>query len=130
MAERKHRGETPLLEWIVGGLGAVIFCAMLAILGQNALSNANAPPDIRVRIERITSVENGYAIAFIARNEGDITAAGAEFTATLNSGAMTEQHQATIDYLPPHSERRGGFLFANDPRAGALTIRAGGYSDP
>lgn len=33
----------------------------------------------------------------------------------------------TFDYLPPHSEQRGGFIFQNDPGAGALRIEADGY---
>ncbi len=125
------RDETPLLEWSVGALGAALFVAILVVLISHAATGADAPPDVRTRVERIAPVTDGYLVMFVALNEGDVTAASLRMIATLEtpSGAR-EQHEVTLDYLPPHSERRAGFVFAEDPRAGTLTIAADGFTDP
>jgi len=44
VAERKAKSDAPLLEWIVGGAGAVIFIGILSILVSNAMGGAGAPP--------------------------------------------------------------------------------------
>ncbi|MBC7767365.1 MAG: TIGR02588 family protein [Phycisphaerales bacterium] len=127
MAERKSRApNTPLIEWIVGGFGALVFAAMVAVLTANALTDPGGLPSIVTSVERIEAVEGGYAVAFTARNEGDTTAAMVEITAEAGG----ETHSATIDYLPPRSQRRGGVFFERDPRGGELKLRAEGYQDP
>jgi uncharacterized protein (TIGR02588 family) len=41
-----------------------------------------------------------------------------------------ETSEATIDYLPPDSEREGGLFFGRDPSRHELRLRAKGYVDP
>jgi uncharacterized protein (TIGR02588 family) len=130
VAERKDKAATPLLEWLVGGLGAVIFFGMLAVLIASGLSAGEDPPAIRVQVERVSAAEAGYVLEFSARNESDITAADIAVIAELRSGDYVEEREAHFDYLPPRSERRGGFFFETDPRAGALELRAEGYNEP
>jgi uncharacterized protein (TIGR02588 family) len=131
VAEAKKKRAPPLLEWAAGILGAVLFAAMLTVIVWNGVSNGQAAPSIDVRIERIEAGPHGYAVSFAARNDGDATAAEVRLVATLQleSGA-TEEREATFDYLPPHSTRRGGFLFSADPRGRPLEIEAQGYADP
>ena len=125
VAERKSKSaETPLLEWLVGGLGALLFAAMLTILAANALSDPSAPPNVTVEVEEIAPTDTGYVVTFVARNAGDTTAAMLQISGEVGD----EAHSATIDYLPPHSERRGGLFFSTDPRG--VTLRAEGYQDP
>lgn len=107
-------------------LGALIFVAMLGVLVSAGLSGADAPPDVRTRVERMAPVSGGYVVEFIAENAGDKTAADIEIVAELGA----EEARARFDYLPPHSQRRGGVFFRSDPRAGYLTLRADGYADP
>ncbi|HYD86716.1 MAG TPA: hypothetical protein VEA80_04515 [Vitreimonas sp.] len=127
MTERKSAEQaTPLLEWLVGGAGALLFCAMLAVLAMNATSDPSSPPSVVVAVERVASVSGGYVVEFVARNEGDTTAAMVE----ISGEAGGETRTATLDYLPPHSTRRGGLFFARDPRGSGLTLRAEGYQDP
>jgi uncharacterized protein (TIGR02588 family) len=130
MAQRRRKGEAPLLEWVVGGLGAIIFFGVLAVLFATGLSGEDAPPSIHVETERVAAVEGGYVLEFSARNNSDVTAADIAVVAELRSGADVQHREARFDYLPPHSERRGGFFFESDPRQGALTLRAEGYSEP
>ena len=123
----KILGETPLLEWLTGGLGAVVFCVMLGMLIATGVNGADAPPDVRISVERVSPVRGGYVVEFEAENAGDATAADVEITAELSSGESASLH---FDYLAPHSSRRGGVFFRSDPRASDLSLRAEGYSDP
>ena len=130
MAEPKRKSEAPLLEWVVGGLGAIIFFGMLAVLIATGVSSRASPPSINVEVERVTAVEGGYVLEFTARNESDVTAADIAVVAELRAGEETQHREARFDYLPPRSERQGGFFFESDPRAGALELRAEGYNEP
>lgn len=128
MAKRSHApGDTPPLEWLTGGLGVIIFGVMLAVLINSAINGANAPPDVRATVERISVVSGGYIVEFEALNSGDVTAADVTLAAELANGERSTAH---FDYLPPHSARHGGVFFRSDPRAGHLSLRAEGYSDP
>lgn len=127
MAERKPaKRETPALEWITGAVGALIFLGMLGVLIANGASDPGNPPEIIATVERITQTEGGHVVAFTVRNEGDITAAQVR----LVGKAGAEEREITLDFLPPHSERRAGLIFQSDPRAQALIIQADGYMDP
>lgn len=121
----KARDETPLLEWIVGGLGAMVFAAMLVVLVGVGVRGGDAPPDIVVRIDDVRAVASGYVAEFTARNEGDETAAAVEIVASLADGT---ERRASFDYLSPHSERRGGFFFETEPVG--VRVRAESYSEP
>ncbi len=123
----QSRGETPALEWLMGGLGAIVFCAVLGVLIASGLSGANAPPDVRISVERIAPVRDGYIVEFEAQNFGDVTAADVEIVGELAYGERSVAH---FDYLPSQSVRRGGVFFRRDPRASDLSLRAEGYSDP
>lgn len=62
-------------------------------------------------------------MTFEARNRGDITAAQMRIVATLAiKDSEPEEHEATIDFLPPQSMRRGGFFFQHNPRNGGLDV--------
>jgi len=130
MAGRKRKGDAPLLEWFVGGLGAIIFAGMLAVLLTTGLAGEDAPPSIHVKTERVAAVEGGYVLEFSARNASDVTAADIAVVAELRGGGEVQRREARFDYLPPHSARRGGFFFESDPRQGALVLRAEGYNEP
>lgn len=103
---------------------------MLAVLLTSGFGRSDAPPSIRVEVERVAAVEDGYVLEFSARNESDVTAADIAIVADLRSGNDLQRREARFDYLPPRSARRGGFFFDSDPRAGALELRAEGYNEP
>lgn len=126
---KQHDDQTPTLEWIVGGIGALLFMTIIAVLLNNAFSG-DTPPKLRTEVERIDPTGETFTVAFTAFNDGDTTAANVQFTATLQIGAREETRQVTFDYLPPHSSFNGGFVFADDPRQGTLRIEAEGYLDP
>lgn len=130
MAERKRKQDAPPLEWAVGGLGAIIFFGMLTMLIGTGMTSQDLPPSINVEVERVAAVEDGYVLEFKARNQSDATAADIAVVAELRAGDETQHREARFDYLPPRSERQGGFFFESDPREGALELRAEGYNEP
>ena len=41
-----------------------------------------------------------------------------------------EKSDVTIDYVPSHSEKKGGMFFKNNPRDFDFEIHAKGYNEP
>lgn len=127
----KQTSPTPVLEWVTGGFGALLFLAILGAVLWHGLTDRGAPPRIVVEVTGVEPVTGGHTVRFQAQNTGDLTAAQVRVVATLSRPlSEPEKHEATIDFLPPQSVRRGGFFFEHDPRDGALEIRADGYNDP
>jgi uncharacterized protein (TIGR02588 family) len=120
----------PLLEWIVGGLGAVLVAGAIAFLVYHSQARDQTPPDFRLEAERVLDLGNGYLVQFRAFNEGGSAAAAVTIEGELVGPDGTEVSEAVLDYLPPRSDREGGLLFESDPRAGTLSLRAKGYVKP
>ena len=121
----------PLLEWIVGGLGAVLVSGAIAFLVYHALTRDRTPPDVSVVAERVLELENGYLVQFRALNRGGSAAAQLMIEGEVaGPDGSTEVSEAVLDYVPARSGREGGLWFSGDPRAGQLTLRAKGYADP
>jgi uncharacterized protein (TIGR02588 family) len=131
-AERARGERTPLLEWIAGGIGAVLTLALLGFLGWEAWTTpGDAPPEVTVRLEEVMPAGDGFVARIAAVNGSPATAAAVEVEGTLSRGGEeVERAQATLDYVPGHSETRGGLFFAEDPREGDLRLRALGYQAP
>jgi uncharacterized protein (TIGR02588 family) len=120
-----------LLEWIVGGLGALLVASAIAFLVWHALARDRTPPDIRLVAERVVDLQNGYLVQFRAFNEGGSAAAQVTIEGELTGqGGEVETSEVVLDYLPPRSDREGGLLFESDPRTGELRLRATGHAKP
>ena len=121
----------PLLEWIVGGLGAVMVSGAIAFLVYHALTRDRTPPDVSVVAERVFVLRDRYLVQFRAFNQGGSAAAELTIEGELiGPDGGTETSEAVLDYVPARSGRGGGLWFSGDPRAGQLTLRANGYADP
>jgi uncharacterized protein (TIGR02588 family) len=122
---------TPLLEWLVAGLGVVLVGGAIAFLVYHSLVRDQTPPDIRLVAERVLDLGNGYLVQFRAFNEGRSAAAQVTVEGELaGADGTAETAEAVLDYLPPRSDREGGLLFTTDPRTGKLRLRATGYAKP
>lgn len=123
--------ETPLLEWLIAGIGLVLVAGVLGLLLYKAIWREASPPQITIRVNSIVPVQNGYVVQFRAINQGGSTGEGIVIGGELRHGAETvESSQTTIDYLAANSERGGGLFFTHDPRQFDLQIRALGYEEP
>jgi uncharacterized protein (TIGR02588 family) len=121
----------PILEWAIGALGALLLVGTIGFLVWHALGRGETPPDVRVVVESVLELQNGYLAQFRALNEGGTTAAQLVIEGELSGpDGPIETSEATLDYLPPRSDRQGGLFFARDPRGLDLQLRARGYAKP
>lgn len=118
--------ETPWIERVAAALGAAIALGLVGVLGWEAIEGPGRAPAVSVAVERITPAESGYVVEVRARNRSSTTAAGVVIEAELGG----ERGEATLDYVPGRSSRTAGFFFEQDPRRGALKLRALGYTTP
>jgi uncharacterized protein (TIGR02588 family) len=135
---RKQRGgqgrktdSRHALEWIVAALGVLILGGSIGYLSYTALKQENTPPSITFRAGAIHPVSGGYLVELTLRNEGGEAAAKLKVEGLLvKDERIVEASEATFDYLPSQSERRGGLFFANNPRQFELRFQAKGYEKP
>jgi uncharacterized protein (TIGR02588 family) len=111
-------------EWVVAALGLAIVVGTLAIMAAE-MRVAATPPDVVVRVEAPRRLTSGWLVPYEAENRGDETAAAVALRATAGEDEAT----ATLDYVPGHSRRRGGFVFARPP-AGPVTATVTGWAEP
>jgi uncharacterized protein (TIGR02588 family) len=120
-----------MLEWIGGGIGALLVGGTIAFLVYHALARDSAPPDVRVAEHRVFVLRDRYLVQFRAFNHGGSAAAELTIEGKLiGSDGRTETSEVVLDYVPARSGREGGLWFSGDPRAGQLTLRATGYAEP
>lgn len=124
--------STAPAEWVAAALGAIVVVLMIGSLIWYGLHHGDGTPDVTVRPDGAAQpVSGGYAVAFIARNAGSATAGQLGIKGELLiGGQVVEESTSTIDYLPGHSERKGGLYFRRDPGTGELTIYPTGYEKP
>jgi uncharacterized protein (TIGR02588 family) len=125
------RRPIPATEWVVAALGAVLVAATIGYLVWLALGRDEGPPDVRVAAEDVVALQDGWLVKFRAVNAGAQAAAQLLVEgALMGPEGVVETAEATIDYLPPRSEREGGLIFGEDPRRHELRLRAKGYVQP
>jgi uncharacterized protein (TIGR02588 family) len=123
--------STPWLEWLASGLGLVLAVGAIVYIAWEGLQRTGLPPVVTVHGERTVETAAGYVVEIRAINQGDTTAAMVEVEGELmRDGETVETGSATFDYLPSHSERKGGLFFKQDPRLHTLQIRAKGFVHP
>ena len=125
------RRPVPVTEWIVAALGALLVAGTIGYLVYLATTRDDTPPDVRVVAEGVVELQGGWLVRFRAINAGAQVAAQLLVEGELQGpGGAIETSEATIDYLPPRSEREGGLIFSRDPRSHELRLRAKGYMQP
>ena len=125
------RRPIPVTEWVVAAIGAVLVAGTIGWLVYMATMRDETPPDVRVVEDGVVALQGGWVVRFRATNAGSQAAAELLVEGELMGpdGAL-ETSEATIDYLPPRSEREGGLFFSHDPRQHGLRLRAKGYVHP
>lgn len=129
--QREGKAGKRRLEAVAAALGAALAVATLGVILWFGLSDEGRPPSISVSARDAEPVAHGFVLPIQAFNGGDAAAAGVTVSAALvQDGATVETSEATFDYLPSRSERRGGLFFEHDPRRYTLDLRAEGYVEP
>ena len=129
--ETRAGAATSKWEWVAGAIGLVLVLGAVGFIGYNALTTAPRVPEVTIEHVGTEPTPGGYVVEFRARNSAPSTAAALTISGTLYDGSTEiETSQVTLDYLPPHGERRGGLIFRTDPAGHELSIEAEGYVDP
>lgn len=124
--------ETPILEWLLGGIGCALVIACIAFLVYQGLNDGDRPGRLVPTVLSIATTGDGYVVRFAIHNSGSQTLANLHVRARLLDSDRREVERATavFDYLAGHSSQQGGFYFEHDPRRLELEIRGKGYQKP
>jgi len=131
MARRKIEPDIPRIEWLVAFVGLSLVLGTAIFIAYAGYTRGSSPPDISIAVEAVVELRQGYVVKIRAENRGDTTAANVTVEGELKSASgIAETSEATFQYLPPKSERRGGLFFTNDPRRYELALKPKGYETP
>ena len=123
--------DVPALEWVVAAIGALLVAGTIGYLVTQALWRDRTPPDVRLVAEPARELQGGWLVRFHAFNHGGEPAAEILVEGELRGpDGSVETAEATLDYLPPGSQREGGLVFSSDPRRFELALRVKGYAKP
>jgi uncharacterized protein (TIGR02588 family) len=126
-----RKGATPALEWLLGGVGAVMLLAGVVFLVRDGLSSSDRPGAVEARVIDVTHAGAAFVVRYELANSGDETLSNLRVTARLTEGNREiERASAIIDYLPARSTQRGGFYLRSDPQRYRLEIAPEGYQTP
>jgi len=122
----------PMIEWIFGGVSALVVAGVIGFLAFEALFGDSAPPHLQASVEKLERVQDHTLVFITVANGGDRAAAGVAVEALVQRpGAEAERQEISFDYVAAHSVRRGAFV-VKDQQIGdsniVLTIH--GYVEP
>jgi uncharacterized protein (TIGR02588 family) len=120
----KDDGDTPLLEWICGGIGALLFLAVIGLLAGEGMKPP-APPDISGRVTGVEQQESRWLVTIEVRNAGD---AAASVRIEVTSG--DETRDLTVDFLATQAIATGAVYFDQRPVSGSIRVAITGYLAP
>lgn len=124
-------GGTPMLEWVVGGVSAVLVLGMLAFIVVEGMIRDERPPDLRAVADSVVPVSAGHLLLFTIHNEGGETAAQVQVSGTLLQGTDTvEESEAMFDYVPIGARRHGAMQFQRALEGMEVELRVTGFSEP
>ena len=123
--------QTPLLEWVFAVIGLILVVGVVGFLIYEISTDQGKPANLNVKVEEIIPNDKGFLVKFALENTGDETAADVTVEGEVKKGTESlEKSDVTVDYVPSHSEKKGGMFFTKDPRSSDFIIRAKGYNEP
>lgn len=118
-------------EWAAAAASLLLVLGAIGFLLRQAVVGVPSPPAIVLSVDSVHPAPGGFHVGFRARNLGGTTAASLHVAGELRDGErVVETSEATVGFVPPGAERRGGLFFREDPRRHALELRALGYEYP
>lgn len=124
-------GEISRVEWILGGLSAVIVLTVIGLLLYEGIRGTGSPAEIAFEVDSVMATPHGFLLEFEAINSGESTAAELLIEGEVRTGAgVTERSEVTIDYLPAKSRRRAWLFFRANPSEHHFEIRQKGFDSP
>ena len=132
-ARKKPRDGIPPLEWAAAALGLLIAAGddRRRSCSRACAATDDPVPLLAVTAETVTPAAQNYVVTVRLTNDSGRTAAAVQVEGVLKRGEEeVETSIATVDYVPGHSEAKGGLVFTEDPRAHQLELRVTGYEHP
>lgn len=127
----KRHHDVPRWEWVIAVFGMALLAGVVGFTAYKAIVKDPRPPELVFNVKSLSAANGGYRVIFTISNKGDETAAGVHVEGILKTGdQIVEKSTVRIAYAPADSERSGALLFARDPAAHQLEIRATGYEEP
>ena len=127
---KKHPpNHIPLAEWIVAGIGLLLIAGSLVFLVYRS-STETSPPAFEAELDRVTSLGKDYLAEIQVHNRGGEAVAALTLSGQLRGAAASDSRQVVIDYLPGHSSRSIGIMFADRPDPNNLEITFESYVSP
>lgn len=129
---QQSNGEIPLIEWGFAIVGFLLVTFSIGYLVIQGLRDDYQPPQINFTVvDVLPTADSQYLVQIEATNKGTQTAKSLLISGTLWDGDTSiETSEATFDYLPASSSRRGGLYFTQNPNDYRLELRALGYQNP
>lgn len=135
-ANRSEGGDTAVLppskwQWAFAAVGLALVVGVIGYMARYALTAGSVVPDVTVERVSTHATRGGHIVRFRARNHASAVAASLRIEGELRQGSsVVETSDATLDYLPSFSERRGGLFFQRDPEGYELRLVSKGYTEP
>jgi uncharacterized protein (TIGR02588 family) len=118
-------------EAVAAILGAIAALATLGIIVWDGIRGDDGPPELTVETVAVHEQGGSYVLEILVSNSGDNAAAAVTVRGELSrDGEVIAESEASFDYVASRSRRRGGLIFAEDPRDYQVTVRTLGYTDP
>lgn len=129
--QQKSSIQSPA-EKLSFGISLLIVSTIFILVCYTWIKGDNNPPVLSVEADsQIRYAEQQYYVPFIAVNSGGKTAESVEIVAELQvDGEIEETGRQQLDFLSRQEERRGEFIFTQNPDRGQLTIRVASYKLP
>ena len=128
---KPRRDAIPPLEWAAAALGLLVAIGLVLIIAREGLIAADDPvPQLIVEAGPPVASTHGHVVEIRVRNLSSRTAASVQVEGKLSGAGEAETSSASIDYVPGHSEAKGGLMFTRDPATSQLDLRITGYENP
>jgi uncharacterized protein (TIGR02588 family) len=130
LQDGQGRHKVPPLEWATALLGLILAAGSIGLILYDAFDQ-ETPPKLHAQVEQLLRIDNHYLVKIVVTNDGGSTAAKVKVEGRLRKGEKTvETASTTFDYVPAHSQARGGMLFTYDPGAHDMTLEPKAYTEP
>lgn len=124
-----REGGTPVLERLVGALGAALLLGVSATLGWDALTGGREPPSFRFEVLGTAPSGDRHLLRFRVRNEGGAAVEKLAVEGRL-AAEPAETAALTLDYLAAGEEREAALVFGADPSRHRVTLAATSFIEP
>ena len=123
--------DIPLLEWVIASGGLAIVIAVVGVLIYEAVAGDRSPPDVKLTVQFVAPLQNGFLVKIHAENIGAESAERVSVTTEVwEESKVVQSSETPLDHLPPHSFREAGVFFQRGPRPSEIRLRALGYEEP